>query len=207
MDKQRIAAALSILIGAKHFMQRVRQLEELIENWSESPLLFGGALEPLNSLIDVGLADRVAFGKLIALAQAKRREVPAAKKVDYQRELMREKRERVDRAIRLEELVRGAPLRGEIRAWYKKDLQQRWMRERNEFIAKKGNLSWKQRNEAAGEYWAKVDAQLLRDLAEAQAVLDRPPVKRKRVVKVAKPQRNTAMQKAFDQASSRKRTA
>lgn len=204
MDKQRIAAALTILIGAKHFMQRVRQLEELIDNWSESPLLFGGVLEPLNSLIDVGLADRVAFGKLIALAQAKRREVPAAKKVDYQRELMREKRERVDRAVRLEELVRGSPLRGEVRARYKKDLQQRWMRERNEFIARKGNLSWKQRNEAAGEYWAKVDAQLLRDLAEAQAVLDRPPVKRKRVVKVDNPKPVTALSRAMEKAKRKR---
>ncbi len=198
MDKQKIAAALSLLAESKSFVTRVRQIEEIIEGWEDTPLLFGGALEPLNSLVDVGLQNRTAFDKLIELARNKRRLIPATKRVDYQRELMREKRARLNRAVKLEELVRGSPLTGDARVKYKAAVQQRWMHERNAFIAKRGDLSWKERNEAANEFWSQVDAQLQKDTAEAQQVLERPPVKRKRVVEIKKPV--TALSKAFEKA-------
>lgn len=202
MDKQKIAAALSILAGTRQFVQRVKQIEEILDGWENTQLLFGGPLEPFNALVEVGLHNREAFGKLIDLARTKRRSLPDAKRVDYQRELMREKRERLDRAVRLEELVRGARLTGDKRAAYKKATQERWMNERNAFITGKGNLSWKERNEAANEFWSLVDQRLNKDIAEAQAVLDRPPVKRKRTVQVAQP-KVTALSKAFAKAKKR----
>lgn len=200
MDKARIAQGVSLLVNAKSFVQRVRQLKEIIANWEDSPLVYAAALEPLNSLIDVGLTSPEALDKLIDLAERKRRAIPVAKRVDYQRELMREKRERLYRAVELEDLVRGTKLRGAAKKKYMDDTHARWMRERNAFIAKKGDLSWKERNDAANEFWAQVDAQLAKDLAEAKSVLDRPPVKRKQVVKVEKPVPNTAMAKAFSKA-------
>lgn len=204
MDKQKIAAALSMLATSKQFTHRVKQIEDIIDGWQDTPLLFGGALEPFNALVDVGLHNREAFGKLIDLARSKRRALPEARRTDYQRELMREKRERLDRAVKLEELVRGSRLTGDKRLAYKKAMQERWMNERNAFIAKKGNLSWKERNEAANEFWARVDAQLNSDLAEAQRVLDRPPVKRKRVVEIDRPKPVTALSKAMDKAKRKR---
>lgn len=206
MDKARLAAALSLLINSKSFLQKVRKIEEIIADWNETPLLFGGALEPLNALVDVGLTNRAALDKLVKLAESKRRAIPEAKRVDYQRNLMREKRERLYKAVKLEELVRGTPLKGAAKTKYMNETQARWMKERAAFIAQKGDLTWKQRNDAANEFWAHVDAQLEHDLVEAKQVLDKPPMKRKQVVKVEKPVPNTAMGKAFVQASSKKRT-
>lgn len=200
MDKARIAAALSMLVESKEFTKRVKQIRDIVADWQQTPLLFGGSLEPLNALIDVGVVKPEAFDKLIDLAVAKRRQVPTAKRIDYQRALMQEKRERLYKAVRLEELVRGAPVKGEARRKYMATMQTKWMVERNAFIKSKGNLSWKQRNEAANEFWRQVDVRLEKDLAEARAVLERPPVKRKRVVTVEKPLPNTAMAKAFKQA-------
>lgn len=200
MDKARIAEGLSLLVNTKEYTKRVKQITDIIDAWEDTPMLFGGALEPLNALIDVGLLNREALDKLLALAQAKRRTVPQAKRVDYQRSLMRDKRERLYKAVELEELVRGAPLKGATKTKYMRDTQGRWMAERNAYIAAKGNLSWKERNQAANEFWANVDAQLAKDLAEAKRVLEHPPVKRKRVVEVDRPRPVTALAKAFAKA-------
>lgn len=180
MDKAKIAEGLSLLVETKAFAQRVRQINQIVDEWEQAPLVFAGTLEPLNALVDVGLTNRPALVKLITLAASKRRSVPLTKRVDYQRELMREKRERVYRAIKLEELVRGVPLRGEQRKVYMRDVQTKWMKDRNAFIAAKGDLSWKDRNEAAGEFWRQLDAQLAKDLEEAQHLSDKPPMKPRR---------------------------
>lgn len=184
MDKAKIAQGLGLLVNAKSFSQRVRQISEIVDGWVDTPLLFGGTLEPLNAIVEVGLANREAMDKLIELAHKKRQQVPVAKRVDYQRQLMRDKRERLYKALELEGLVRGVSLKGDARKKYMVTLQAKWMRDRNEFIAAKGELSWKERNNAANEFWRKVDDQLEHDLSEARKVLDRPPVKRKRVVEV-----------------------
>lgn len=207
MDKAKIAQGLSLLVNAKSFVQRVRQINEIVDGWEDTPLLFGGTLEPLNALVDVGLSNREAMTKLIDLAQSKRQQVPVAKRVDYQRHLMREKRERLYKAVELEELVRGASLKGDARKKYMFALQAKWMHERNEFIATKGDLSWKERNEAANLFWRQLDTKLEHDLAEARVVLDKPPLKRKRKVELAPARKPvTALSKAFDKASSMKQS-
>lgn len=89
--------------------------------------------------------------------------------------------------------MRGTALRGAARAEYMRDAH----------IAAKGDLTWKERNAAANEYWAQVDAQLVRDLDEAKRVLSHKPMKRKRVVEVARPRPATAMSKAFEKARRR----
>ena len=204
MDKAKIAKGLSLLVQTNEFVQRVRQINDIVDGWEDTPLLFGGALEPLNALVDVGLVNREALNKLVQLAQTKRQAVPVAKRIDYQRELMREKRERLYRAVELEELVRGSALKGEARMKYMAGVQAKWMQERNAFIAAKGNLSWKQRNEAASEFWQRVDQRLSHDLEEAKRVLDRPPVKRKRVVEIPHEKPVTALSKAMEKAKGRR---
>jgi hypothetical protein len=206
MDKSRVVEGLKLLIHAKDYNKRVRQIGEIIADWDDTPMLFAGALEPLNALIDVGLVNRAALDRMLDLATNKRREIPAAKRVDYQRDLMRAKRERLYRAIELEELVRGSKLKGDAKKKYMHDTQAMWMSERNRFIASKGNLTWKERNAAANEYWAQVDERLDKDLAEARQVLEHKPVKRRRVVRVERSQLPTTLSRAFARASLRKRT-
>lgn len=203
MDKEKVAQGLTILINSQHYARRVRQVLDLVENWEETPMLFAGALSPLNVLVDVGLASKEALNRLLELAESKRRAAPTTKRVDYQRSLMREKRERLAKAVQLEELVRGSPLEGDARERYKLATQSRWMKERNEYIAKKGDLSWKERNTAANEFWAKLDVRLEHELEEAKKVLDHPPVKRKRTVTVEHPKPVTALSKAMDKARRR----
>ncbi len=205
MDKARIASALSLLVQTKSFASATKRILLVIEEWPEWPMLFGGAQEPYNALVEVGLANREALDRLFGLAYSKRRLVPQAKRADYQRQLMAERRERIALAIQLEELVRGIKMNLAQREKYKKDVQARWMHERNQYIAKKGSLTWKERNQAANEFWATVDAQLSKDLEEARKVLDRPPVKRKRVVAVERPKPVTAMSKALEKAKAKKR--
>lgn len=205
MDKTRVVEGLKLLINAKDYNHRVKQIGDIIADWENTPMLFAGALEPLNALIDVGLASRDALDRVLELAASKRREIPAAKRVDYQRELMRAKRERLYRAVELEELVRGSKLKGDAKKKYMHDTHATWMSERNRFIANKGNLSWKERNAAANEYWRQVDERLENDLSEARAVLDHKPVRRRRVVVVDR-RRDTTMARAFARASSKKRT-
>ena len=173
MDKTKIAHGLSILVQSTSFTHRVNQINEIVAGWEDTPLLFGGALEPLNALVDVGLHNKEALAKLVELARQKRRAVPTSRRVDYQRELMREKRERLYKAVELEELVRGAPLKGAAKSKYMAGVQSKWMQERNAFIAAKGNLTWKQRNEAASAFWQQVDGKLEADLAESQKSLSK----------------------------------
>ena len=200
MDKSRVARGLSLLVNTKEYTKRLRQLREVIDGWNDTPMLFGGELEPLNALIDVGLTSPPALERLLELAESKRKQVPEAKRVDYQRELMRGKRERLYRAVELEELVRGTPLKGAAKMKYMRETQARWMAERQAHIKSKGTLSWKERNQVANQFWESVDAQLARDLAEAKQILDRPPMKRRRVVKVDHPKPVTTLSKAFERA-------
>lgn len=201
MDKQRIAAGLTLLVTGKDFHRRIRQIREIASDWQKTPLLFGSTLEPLNALIDVAVVKPEAFERLVELAAAKRRGVPVTKRIDYQRDLMRQKRERLYKALKLEELVRGAPINGDARKKYMHGVQVKWMAQRNAFVKSKGNLSWKARNAAANEFWQQLDAQLERDLVEAQAVLDKPPGHRKRVVQVA-PEKTTALSLALKKAQT-----
>lgn len=198
MDKQDIADAVNFLIAEDSYGKRLKQIEDIIENWDDSPRVFAGKLSALNALVDIGLDDRANLSELLALVESRRKLVPLMKKVDYQRHLMREKRDRLMKAVKLEELVRGKALATKERDAYKLNVSKRWVKEKDKFIKEKGQLSWKERNEATRQFWAGVDAQLDRDLAEAEKVLLHEPVKRKRVVRPEPPV--TAMSKAFQKA-------
>lgn len=201
-NKQQIAEAVNLLIAEDHYTKRIKQILEIVEDWDDSPRVFADRLASLNALVDIGLDDMANLQELFTLVENRRKLVPLMKKVDYQRNLMREKRERLAKAVKLEELVRGKTLTQLERERYKKSMNGKWTKEKTAYIAAKGELSWKARNEVTREFWEKIDAQLTKDLAEAERVLDRAPVKRKRTVKVERTY-GTLMETAFKRAKQK----
>lgn len=165
--KEDVVSAINLLIHAKDFAARVKELEEVIDRWEERPMIYSGHLMVLNALLDVGLEDREAFNRLIRLADERRKLIPAMKRVDYQRDLMRERRARIAKAIELQELRLGAMDRI-AKEKFTKDIQARWRKARDEHIKKLGKLDWKQRNDAASEFWTMIDSNLETSIRQAQ---------------------------------------
>lgn len=167
MGHQRIVNGVNYLIEAANFSALSGELTRIIETWDTHPMVYSGKLAPLNALIDVGLQSREAFEKLIDMAEDRRKSIPRARRVDYQRDLMRERRARIAKAVELNEKLHG-PIRGVERNKYVTELQTRWRRARDKFIADKGDLDWKARNDAANEFWEMIDRQLDQNLADAR---------------------------------------
>lgn len=167
--KQRVTDAVNFLIASDQYGRLIREITDIIERWNVRPMAFAGKLECLNAMIDVGVENREAFERLVELIEQKRSILPEIRRVDYQRKIMQDRRARQGRAIELHELVTGKPITGTERAKFIKDLQARWRKERDAFIAGKGELSWSDRNDAANEFWDLVDAKLDQNLKDAAA--------------------------------------
>ena len=100
-----------------------------------------------------------AFERIVALVEEKRKLVPDAKRVDYQRELMRDRRARLAKALELHQLKTGK-LPMSQRELVEKQIAVRWAKARDELVSAKGNVSWADRNAAAQEFWEGIDRQL-----------------------------------------------
>lgn len=166
-DKLKLVSAVNYLIAAPNYAKLINEMTGIIERWDTHPMVYGGKLEMLNAVIDVGLQNREAFEKLLRLIEQKRRLVPQTKRTDYQRQLMRERRARIAKALELAELTSGRLSTGDRKA-REKALIERWRQARDEFIANKGNLSWAERNTASNEFWETIDRQLDQNLREAR---------------------------------------
>lgn len=167
VDKQKIVRAVNYLIAAPNYAKLINEMTGIIERWDTHPMAYGGKLDMLNALLDVGLENRDAFEKLLKLVEQKRKLVPQTKRTDYQRQLMRERRARVAKALELAELTSGRLSAGDRRD-REKALMDRWRQARREFIEAKGNLSWAERNEASTEFWNMIDRQLDANLQQAR---------------------------------------
>lgn len=167
-SRQRVVEAVNYLIEAPNYTSLINEITKIVETWDTHPMVYGGKLECLNAMIDVGLESRTAFESLIELIEGRRKLIPQARRVDYQRDLMRERRAREAKAVELQELVKGVTLKGKPKSQYLAELRGRWRKARDEFIAAKGELSWKQRNDAANEFWDTIDRQLDANLREAR---------------------------------------
>lgn len=170
MTSRRVTEAVNLLIEAPNYAALINEITRFIETWDTHPMVYGGHLACLNALIDVGLTNRTAFEQLVQLINQKRREHPAIKRVDYQRELMRDRRARIAKALELHETKFGK-LRGAARMAEMKSIQERWAQARKEFMANKGPLDWKGRNMAAAEFWDVIDRNLDENLAQARRAL------------------------------------
>jgi tRNA A37 N6-isopentenylltransferase MiaA len=167
MDKTTITEAVNHLIEAPNYAKLINEMTGIIERWDTHPMAYGGTLSKLNSLIDVGLENRDAFEKLLDLVERKRKLAPQTRRTDYQRELMRDRRARMAKALELTELTNG-PMNTAQRRKREQELQSRWSEARARFIAEKGELTWNERNAASREFWAQIDATLDSNLRSAR---------------------------------------
>lgn len=165
MDRDKVTAAVNHLITEQHYAKRAHQIVDLVESWEDSPRVFAGDLAVLNVLVDLGVANRPALDAMFHLAEARRKNLPIARRVDYQRELMRAKRERLAFAVEIDEIKRGKPYTTEVREKLKRDTQKHWMAERNAYLKAIGPMTWKETNEATQRFWAQLDAKLRKELA------------------------------------------
>lgn len=167
MASERVVEGVNYLIEAPNYAALINEITRIIETWDTHPMVYGGSLTCLNAVIDVGLQNREAFERLIKLIEDKRKLLPAVRRTDYQRDLMRERRARMAKALELHELSAG-PLRGAARMIEMQNIQQRWARAKSQYLAGKGKLGWAERNEASREFWETVDRNLDNNLAAAQ---------------------------------------
>lgn len=159
-DRKQIVEAVNFLILHEKYTKLIREITDIIERWDTHPMAYEGQLKPLNAMIDVGLESREAFEKLVELIEQRRMQLPNTKRVDYMRDLMRERRARVAKALELHELTEGPIMTKKQREQISDQLQRRWGEARKKFIKAKGRLSWKERNTVSGEFWETVDRQL-----------------------------------------------
>lgn len=187
MDKAAVKAAVEYLIETKRYVEQKKYVLETISNWSKRQIRFAGEDAPMNALVELGLDSEEALTNVLALVERKRRTVPNSKKMDYQRDYMRQRRQRIVKALKLEEIVRGAKMTEADRAAYSAATLAEWTKRREAVIAKHPEASWKERNEIAGQFWESVDKQLEHDLAEAKKVLDAPGHRKVRTVQIRQP--------------------
>lgn len=167
--KEQIVEAVNILITADGYGKLLHEMTTILEEWAAHPMQYAGKLAPLNALLDVGVSNRGAFERIIKIVEAKRRLIPEVRRVDYQRDYMAERRARLAKSVELREIHSGPFKDRANRNLYEKDVTARWMTARGEFIAAKGKLGWAERNAAANEFWASIDATLDRNLADARS--------------------------------------
>jgi DNA repair ATPase RecN len=168
MDKQAVVEAVNFLIQSENYTKLINEITEVVENWDMYPMAFDGKLKCLNAMIDVGLESREAFENLVKLIESKRKLIPTLKRADYQRDLMRERRARFAKALELHELTKGPLSNTKDRKRVTDELRARWAKARVDYIKGKGNLSWKERNTASGEFWEQVDKTLDKNLKDAR---------------------------------------
>lgn len=166
--REDVVEAVNYLIHSRDCTTRINEIRDVIERWEERPMIYAGHLMVLNSLIDIGVEDRKAFEKLVDLIEERRRLIPVMRRADYQRDLMRERRARLAKAIELQELQHGK-MDARTRKRFEKDITQRWSQAQQEFLKKKGRLTWAQRNAARREFWDMIDKNLEKNIQAEKA--------------------------------------
>lgn len=164
-DTKKITEAVNYLIASPSYARLANEMTNIIERWDMHPMVYGPKLDCLNALIDVGLANRDAFEALLRLVQRKRAALPRAKRQDYQRNLMRERRSRVNKAIALRERTFGRMTKFK-RQEYAQDLQARWNEEKSKWLEERAPKKWAERNEAIAAFWQHIDRTLDNNLAQ-----------------------------------------
>ena len=160
MDRERVREAIELLIKTDNFAVVRAKLIELVTSKSPIKLRFSGEFSPLNALIDLYSNSEASFAAAMNLVAAKREAVPATARTDYQRDYMRQQRARLGLAVKIENRERGIKLTGEAREAFKKQMLAKWMKARDAYIRDRGELTWKERNLAAAEFWRQIDSQL-----------------------------------------------
>lgn len=163
VTNDRVVEAVNYLIEAPDYSARTQEMTRSLES-PKHPLAYVGALSCLNALLDLGRDNRDAFERLIKLIEAKRKENPKVAKRDYQRDIMRDRRKRMAKALLLHE-ARVGPLKGDARANEMVSIRNRWTKAKAEYIVQRDVVSASARLEATRDFWAMVDRQLDANIA------------------------------------------
>jgi hypothetical protein len=159
-----ITEAVNLLIEAENYSTLAQEMTRAIER----PVMRVAYVDEhacFNALVDLGETDRNAFERLLKLIDAKRQENPKTAKRDYQRDIMRDRRKRMAKAILLHE-ARSGPLRGTARAAEMTAIRARWTRAKAQFIVdRQSSSSVNERLQATRDFWEMVDRQLDANLA------------------------------------------
>jgi hypothetical protein len=159
-----MVAAVSYLIAADDYTKLTADMTRIIENPPYTPR-YVSVSEPLNALVDLGRKNREAFEKVLALVERRRLEHPKVAKREYQKQIMRERRKRMAKALVLHE-VRTGPLKGEDRAATMAAIRGRWEQARAQFLARQEVMSGEERLAAIRQFWSTLDRQLDANLAD-----------------------------------------
>jgi hypothetical protein len=154
----RVTEAVNYLIDAPDYSARAQEMTRSIETPKER-VDYTGSLACLNALLDLGAANRDAFERLLKLVETKRKENPSVSKRDYQRDIMRDRRKRMAKAILLHEARQGV-LKGAARAAEMASIRARWDKAKAEYLIKQETASGADRLDAIRDFWAMVDRQL-----------------------------------------------
>ena len=187
MDKTAVKKAVECLIQTKRYIEQKKYIAETVDSWSKRQIRFVGEDEPLNALVDLGVESKEALVNVFSLIERKRRAVPTAKKIDYQRDYMRQRRRRITLATRLEEIVSGKRMTAEERSTFGAVTLAEWTRQREVELAKYPTADWKERNEIVGQFWEAIDNRLEAQYQKACAVVGTPTHRMVRKVQVRKP--------------------
>lgn len=175
-DVARARQAVQFLVDSSYFHHHIKKLRNTVTKPRALP--FKEDAEVLNELLVIGRQNVTAMENLISVAEFKR-----GGKNDYQREYMAAKRKRDRKVLELEELMTGKKLSNEQRTRVIKRQYDVWNKEREQYLSKKGDLAWAEKNEAIRSFWDLKERELDVLMTEARAS---GPVKRKYKVEVAK---------------------
>jgi len=175
-DAARARQAVQFLVDSSYFHHHIKKLRNTVEKPRALP--FKEDAEVLNELLVIGRQNVTAMENLIAVAEFKR-----GGKNDYQREYMAAKRKRDRKVLELEELMTGKKQPKDVQAKTLKRQYEVWNREREQYLATKGDMPWVEKNEAIRAFWDRKEHELDALIAEAKA---HGPVKRKYKVEVPK---------------------
>lgn len=187
MDKEALKAAVEHLIKTKRYIEQKKYVQETVAGWSKRQIRFVGEDESLNALVDLGNESTEALDNVFALIERKRRAIPSAKKIDYQRDYMRQRRKRIMLATKLEQIVTGKKMNLDERTAFSATIVANWTRQREEVLAQYPEADWTERNEIVGKFWESIDRRLEAEFAKASSVLDTPTHRKVRKVQVNKP--------------------
>jgi hypothetical protein len=160
---ERVTDAVNFLIDAPDYIVRAQEMTRSIEN-PRTAVAYTGTLSCLNALLELGTANRDAFERILKLVEEKRKENPSVAKRDYQRNIMRDRRKRMAKAILLHEARQG-PLRGDARVTEMAAIRARWDKAKAEFVIKAETETGADRLAAIKNFWAMVDRQLDANIA------------------------------------------
>ena len=158
MATDRVTEAVNHLIEAADYAVRAQEMTRSIENPRER-VDYTGSLACLNALLDLGVANRDAFERLLKLVEEKRMDNPAVSKRDYQKLIMRDRRKRMAKALLLHEARQG-PLKGEARTLEMASIRARWAKAKTEYLVTRETATGADRLDATRDFWAMVDRQL-----------------------------------------------